>query len=133
MYSAKLWYYKDSQFKGIMKELWTMQVSTCHWITGAFRTSPLGAVKTLAGISPIHLHIHKLVKRSHVCLWTLVRSHLAQLLIWGNHPISMANLTLRKKTLIHSPVTEAWTNQDLCTNDREPYNEFSNSGDRIVD
>ena len=76
-YSVKLWYYEGSWFKGAMKELETMQAHTCHWITGAFCTFPSGAVETLADIPPIHLHICKLVERSHVCLCTLARSHSA--------------------------------------------------------
>ena len=47
--------------------------------------------------------------------------------------MSMANLNMREKTLICSPVTEAWANQDLCTEDGEPYNEFFTPGNRIVD
>ena len=110
-----------------------MQACTCHWIIGAFHTSPLGVVKTLAGIPPIHLYICKPVERSNVCLWILARSHSAQLLVWGDHSMSMANLTLRKKILSCSPITETWANQDLCTDDGEPYNEFSTPGDQIVD
>ena len=45
----------------------------------------------------------------------------------------MANLSLREKTLIRSPVTEAWANQDLCTDDGIPFNEFATPGDRIID
>ena len=44
----------------------------------------------------------------------------------------MVNLT-QKKTLIHCPITEAWANQDLCTNERIPYNEFDTPGDQIID
>ena len=88
----------------------TMQAQACHWIMGAFCTSPTGVVETLVGFPPIHLHICKLVERSHVCLQTLARRHSAQLLIWGDHLMSMVNLTLREKTLIHSSITEAWAN-----------------------
>ena len=112
-----------------MKALKAMQARACRWITRAFRTSPSGAVETLAGIPPIHLHIHKLVERSHVRLRTLARSHSAQLLVWGDHPMSMANLSPREKTLICSPITKAWANQDLCTDDGIPYNEFATPGD----
>ena len=118
-YSVKLWYYEGSHFKGPMKALKSMQARACCWITGAFRTSPSGAVETLVGIPPSHLHIRKLMERSHVRLCTLARSHSAQLLIWGDHPMSMAKLSMREKSLIRSPVTEAWANQDLCTNDGE--------------
>ena len=56
-----------------------------------------------------------------------------QLLVWGDHPISMANLSPREKILIHSPITEAWANQDLCTDDGIPFNEFAIPRDRIID
>ena len=100
---------------------------------GAFCIFSSSVVETLAGIPSIHLHICKLMERSHVYLRTLVKSHSAQLLIWGDHPMSMMNLTQREKTLICFSVTEAWANQDLCSDDGEPYNEFSTSGDWIVD
>ena len=54
-YGAKLWYYEGSRFKGPMKALKSMQARACRWITGAFRTSPSGAVETLAGIPPIQI------------------------------------------------------------------------------
>ena len=47
--------------------------------------------------------------------------------------MSMVNLFLRERTLIHSPVTKVWANQDLCTDDGFLFNEFATSGDRIVD
>ena len=40
---------------------------------------------------------------------------------------------MREKTLICSPVTKAWANQDLYTDDRIPYNEFATPGDQIID
>ena len=73
------------------------------------------------------------MERSHVRLQTLARSHSAQLLVWGNHPMSMVNLSPREKTLIRSPVTKAWANQDLCTDDGIPFNEFATPGDQIID
>ena len=47
--------------------------------------------------------------------------------------MSMANLSLREKTLICSPVTETWANQDLCTDNGIPFNEFATPGDQIID
>ena len=47
--------------------------------------------------------------------------------------MSMVNLSLREKTLICSSVTEAWANQDLCTDDGISFNEFATPGDRIID
>ena len=45
----------------------------------------------------------------------------------------MANLSLREKSLIHSPITKVWANQDLCTNDKIPFNDFATPGDWIIE
>ena len=47
--------------------------------------------------------------------------------------MSRANLSLKEKSLIRSPVTEAWANQDLCTDDGIPYNDFATPRNWIVD
>ena len=90
-------------------------------------------VETLVGIPHIHLHICKLVERSHVHFHTLARSHSVQLLIWGDYPMSMAKFTMREKTLICSSVIKVWANQNLCTENGELHNEFSTPGDQIID
>ena len=61
-YGIRLWFFKGAKYKGILKELTQMQRCAVIWILGAFKTSPTGAVETLAGLTPIHLHIRKLVQ-----------------------------------------------------------------------
>ena len=56
-----------------------------------------------------------------------------RLLIEGDHPLSMSELSEREKGKLRSPITEAWANSDLCTGDLHPSNEFNIPGSRIVD
>src|SRR4029077_12887106 len=116
-YGTRLWNFEGSRNKGPSKALKSMQAAAARWITGAFRTSPSGAVETIAGLPPIHFHIRKLVERSHTCIRTLAESHTARLLIWGDHPMSMARLSHQEQARICSPISEAWANADLCSQD----------------
>jgi len=95
--------------------------------------APNRAVETIAGLLQIHLHIRKLVERSHVRVCTLAREHSTRMLIDRDHPLSMSLLSKREQTTIRSPITEAWANSDLCTGDLRPYNEFNIPGSHIVD
>src|SRR5688572_8779070 len=64
-----------------MKSLVQMQCKAALWITGAFRTSPLGGVEALAGLIPIHLHLKKLSQRGSFRVATLSSTHLIRLLL----------------------------------------------------
>jgi len=61
LYGIRLWNYDGARVKGTMKELTKIQRRAAIWILGAFKTSPTGAVESLAGLIPIHLQIRKLV------------------------------------------------------------------------
>jgi hypothetical protein len=64
MYGSRLWLYEGVAMKGPLDSLQKMQRRACLWITGAFKTSPMGAAETLMGVPPIHLHVKKLVERT---------------------------------------------------------------------
>jgi hypothetical protein len=74
-YGSRLWMYEGARMAGPLDSLRVMQRCACLWITGSFKTSPRGAAKTLAGIPPIHLHVQKLVERSHVRTRSLQATH----------------------------------------------------------
>ncbi|KXN83397.1 hypothetical protein AN958_01483 [Leucoagaricus sp. SymC.cos] len=59
-YSFRLWCHGLHPHKAHLTSLNKMQRRAAIWITGAFRTSPLGDVEALAGLIPIHLHLRKL-------------------------------------------------------------------------
>ena len=59
-----------------MKELTKIQRQVAIWILGAFKSTPMGAVESLACLILIHLQIRKLVYCNHVCMHTLADSHI---------------------------------------------------------
>ena len=59
-----------------MKELTKIQRRAAIWILGAFKTSPTGAVESLAGLIPIYLQIWKLVYCNYICMHTLADTHI---------------------------------------------------------
>jgi len=71
LYGICLWYYDGVHLKGTMKELTKIQRQAAIWILGAFKSTPIGVVESLASLIPIHLQIQKLVYRNHVHIHTL--------------------------------------------------------------
>jgi hypothetical protein len=92
MYGSRLWLYEGAAMKGSLDSLCKMQRCACLWITGAFKTSPVGAAKTLADVPPIHLHVKKLVEQSHVHTWVLQATHAFCHLVDRNHKFSVETL-----------------------------------------
>jgi hypothetical protein len=93
-----------------------MQRRAALWITGAFRTSPTMAIKAIAGLMPIHLHLSKLAQRSSVWLSTLHRTHALHnfLGIYPKrvpHPLSSSSLTERQANKVSGPLIEAVKHQ----------------------
>jgi hypothetical protein len=74
-YGSRLCLYEGAAMKGPLNSLCKMQRHACLWITGTFKTSPVGAAETLAGMPPIHLHVKKLVEQSHICTCMLQATH----------------------------------------------------------
>jgi hypothetical protein len=114
--------------KGPLDSLWKMQRCACLWITGAFKTSPMGAAETLAGVPPIHLHVKKLVEQSHVCTRALQASHTFRRLVDRDHKFSVETLKGQIWGDLGSPITEAWLNLDLSSLDLDPINRFNQPG-----
>jgi hypothetical protein len=132
-YGSRLWLYEGVAMKGPLDSLRKMQRCTCLWITGAFKTSPMGAAETLAGVPPIHLHVKKLVEQSHVRTRTLQASHAFHRLVDGDHKFSVETLKGRIRGDLKSPITEAWLNLDLSSLDLDPVNRFNQPGLRRKD
>jgi hypothetical protein len=127
-YGSRLWLYEGAAMKGPLDSLRKMQRRTCLWITGTFKTSPMGAAETLAGVPPIHLHVKKLVERSHICTHALQASHAFCRLVDGDHKFSVETLKGRIWGDLKSPITEAWLNLDLSSLDLDPVNRFNQPG-----
>jgi hypothetical protein len=106
-YRSRLWLYEGAAMKGPLDSLRKMQRRACLWITGTFKTSPIGAAETFVGMPLIHLHVKKLVERSHVCTCVLQASHAFHRLVDGDHKFSVETLKGRIQGDLKSPVTEA--------------------------
>jgi hypothetical protein len=106
-YGSRLWLYKGAAMKRPMDSLCKMQRCACLWITGAFKTSPIGAAETLVGVPPIHLHVKKLGEQSHVHTWALQASHVFCRLVNKKHKFSVETLKGQIHGSLKSSVTEA--------------------------
>lgn len=73
-YGVEVWF-RSKGVKGLMKPLVAAQNRALRWITGAFRTTPTGAMHAFAGILPLHLHCRKLQNRFFLRLHTLPAHH----------------------------------------------------------
>jgi hypothetical protein len=112
-YGSRLWLYEGAAMKGPLYSLHKMQRQVCLWITSAFKTSPIGAAKTLAGMPPIHLHVKKLVEQSHIHTHMLQATHTFCHLIDGDHNFSVKTLKGQIHGDLKSPITKAWLNPVL--------------------
>src|SRR5207302_6980237 len=141
-YGARLWNFKGAKNKTIMLSLTQMQRKAALWITGAFKTSPTGAVEMLAGLPPIHLHIKILLERDYARTRTLIDSHPTLSLIKErhglyseehNHPTAIDNMTHRVWVKTRSPIMDIEYGVDTCTEQFIPTHFECTPGRRIVD
>jgi hypothetical protein len=114
--------------KGPLDSLRKMQRHGCLWIISTFKTSPMGAAEPSTGVPPIHLHVKKLVERSHICTHALQASHTFRRLVGGDHKFSVKTLKGRICGDLKSPITEAWLNLDFSSLDLNPVNRFNQPG-----
>jgi hypothetical protein len=128
MYGSRLWLDEGAAMKGPLDSLCKMQRHACLWITSTFKTSPIRAAETLTGVPPIHLHVKKLVERSHVCTCALQASHAFRRLVDRDHKFSIETLKGQIRGDLKSPITEAWINLDFSSLDLDPVNRFNQPG-----
>jgi len=62
MYGLRLWYLQGSHLKGVIKQLLAVQHLVALWITGCFKTSPVGGMEALEGLLPMHILLWRLVQ-----------------------------------------------------------------------
>jgi hypothetical protein len=84
--------------------------------------------ETLAGVPPIHLHVKKLVERSHICTCALHASHAFHRLVDRDHKFSVKTLKGQIRGDLKSPITEAWLNLDFSSLNLDPVNRFNQPG-----
>jgi hypothetical protein len=128
MYGSRLWLYEGAAMKGPIDSLHKMQRHACLWITGTFKTSPIRAAETFAGVPPTHLHVKKLVEQSHACTHMLQASHTFCRLVDRDHKFSVETFKGQIRGDLKSPITEALLNLDFSSLDLDPVNKFNQPG-----
>jgi hypothetical protein len=68
---ASLVWWPGCQIASTRKKLSKVQRLTCLGITGAFRTTPTGAMEALVGLPPLDLVIQGEARSAAHCLWSL--------------------------------------------------------------
>lgn len=75
-YGAAVWWHPSWKGqKWIAVELQKAQTKAVRWITGAFRTTPIGAMEMAAGVVPIRHQIDRLMKNNCARVRTLHENH----------------------------------------------------------
>ncbi|KAF7760000.1 hypothetical protein Agabi119p4_11695 [Agaricus bisporus var. burnettii] len=138
-FGLRCWYKPGTRaFKTNIKMLRLTHNQGARWITGAFRTSPTGAMTAVAGLMPLHLHLKKLFERSVICINTLhphhpVLSLLEQRKAKGStlHPNALERKSKTIRNVIKSPLDSVIDNPSSEIFD--PLSEHIKPGHRLVD
>jgi len=134
LYGIRLWNYEGARVKGTMKELTKIQRRAAIWILGAFKTSPTGAVESLAGLILIHLQIRKLVFRNYIRMHTLADTHITRRVAAGeNQADNVTYLPSKLSKKAKSPLINMWHHEKLVSVDILPFNEFNAPGNHLLD
>jgi len=140
LYGFQLWFFKGAPIIKNIKELKKMQRRAALWITGAFRTSPSEGVEVIAGLIPINLHLKKLNGRHHLRYATTPTSHAINSLLENHqsinqnqHKLALANLTLKQKMKLKSPIKDVSDRLNEIKDEFDPFHILFHPGLRLVD
>ena len=76
LYGAQLWWHPQWKGrKGIGRMLQRAQGRAARWITGCFRTTPLGSMDLLAGLIPVQIQVDRYMTRAGLRARTLHDGH----------------------------------------------------------
>ncbi len=137
-YGAPVWF-RSKGAKQLIQPLATAQNRALRWITGAFRTTPVGALHSFAGVMPIHLHCKKLQQRYFLRIHTLPQSHPLRAAFPRvfERPAHAPYIRFYPHTLrptAEIPLTEAFPhNKPLITEKFDPLDDECQPGMRVRD
>ena len=117
-----------------------MQRQAAIWILGAFKTSPLYGIKTIAELVPIYLHLLKLGSKSQLCTNKLPLSHLIWSLINSSsnsnscfNAVSLDLLTNRQHTLVKGHLIDLANRFNEYLSSFDPLNLEFSPGLQVID
>ncbi|KAF7779125.1 hypothetical protein Agabi119p4_3470 [Agaricus bisporus var. burnettii] len=138
-FGLRCWYKPGTRaFKTNIKMLRLTHNQGARWITGAFRTSPMGAMTAVAGLMPLHLQLKKLFERSVIRINTLHPHHPVLSLLERRqakgsllHPNALERKSKTIRKVIKSPLDSVIDNPSSGIFD--PLSEHIKPGHRLVD
>ena len=139
-YGAQLWWHP--RWKGLkwaLHEFQRAQSRAARWITGAFHTTPIGALEIFAGLVPIRHQIDKFMKKAALRVRTLPSSHplrasLPPYWVINEHAVQAPYpLTGNHNTDAVTPLTHIDRFGRSSNEDFAPLHAEARPGDRLVD
>ncbi|KAF7783099.1 hypothetical protein Agabi119p4_2477 [Agaricus bisporus var. burnettii] len=138
-FGLRCWYKPGTRaFKTNIKMLRLTHNQGARWITGAFQTSPMGAMMAVAGLMPLHLQLKKLFERSVIRINTLHPHHPVLSLLERRkakgstlHPNALERKSKTIRNVIKSPLDSVIDNPSSEIFD--PLSEHIKPGHRLVD
>ena len=104
---------------------------------GAFKTSPLEGIEALAGLIPVKSHLQKIAKRSQICPFKLLKSHIPNNLMddspHQHNPFNTGSLTHHQKILTKGHLIDSKTKSYGIFPSFSPLNPEFTLGHRIID
>jgi hypothetical protein len=138
-YGLRCWYKPGIRgFKTNIKLLNLTHNQGARWITGAFRTTPVGGMLAVAGLMPLHITLKKQFERSLIRLGTLHTNHPVLSLVERGkskgsvlHANSLEKQSARMRKVTKSPLDEVTVHEVLET--FHPLSEHTKPGSRFID
>lgn len=141
LYGAQLWWHPAWRKIGwIARELQKVQARACRWITGCFRTTPVGSMELLAKLIPIRPQVNRHMQRAALRLTTLHESHPLRASLpeyWRSSALNIVAPFLLhaspERPLYASPLRHADWIARQCNESFDPFNAECQPGNRIRD
>ena len=135
-YGLALWYSEwGLGVRNKVKRLEKVQNFAIRWITGGFRTTPIGAMELLSGIPPVVVWCNLALAKYTARITSLLENHLLKI-VYHYDPLPSRYRHLPRKQRRRNlpddnPVTRLKT--DLIHEHFNPYHEEAHPGSRVLD
>jgi hypothetical protein len=140
-YGLRLWYFKGARVKGTIKALAQVQSMALRWISGCFRTTPIGGMEALVGLLPMHLLLRRLAEKGALRASLLAPSHPLRTILGaplrGSAPAHALGLApsglLSTASLLGPSVDSATACASILRDEADPFGVESCPGYRVRD
>jgi hypothetical protein len=140
-YGLRLWYFRGAHVQGSIKAVTQIQSAAARWITGCFRTTPIGGLLALAGLLPMNILLKHLAEKGALRASLLAPSHPLRSILGESlrgtvpaHPLGLTSGGVLAPTAILGPASDSMV---ACTNiagdEIEPFGPKSYPGTPVLD